>query len=176
MGKVAVGGRWEEALVFQPSPVGPAGLVEHLGTSEEVACEAFFGAAFFGMRVHGPAPARFVRAFVDAMSGAADGAEFFTAVEGLGVALETGFGFAEVGAEGAWTTVGPFRIERPCDVDVDVLWERLVASPVGRDRTHDKAVEFTFSGGITHWFALPVSTEGVLVRDKLEAALRTFCA
>src|SRR5690606_18938348 len=59
MGKVAVGGRWEEALVFQPSPVGPAGLVEHLGTSEEVACEAFFGAAFFGMRVHGPAPARF---------------------------------------------------------------------------------------------------------------------
>lgn len=176
MGKVAVGGRWEQALVFRPSQLSTKQLEDQLGASEEVACEAFFGSAFFGMRVHGPDPARFVKAFADAMGGAADGPEFFTAVEGLGAALETGFGFAEVGAEGAWNTVGPFRIERPCDVDFEVLWRDLTTSPVGRDRTHDKAVEFTFSGGITHWFALPVSTEGVLVRDKLEAALRTFCA
>jgi hypothetical protein len=175
-GKVAVGGRWEDALVLQAGELNAAvDLVRHLGGAEEVACEAFFGTAFFGVRNHGPDVAQFVRAFAAAMDPAADGAAFFTRVRDLGVALETQFAFAELGAEGAWNSVGPFRIQDPCGADLDVLWQHLTASPVGRDTTHDKALEFTFAGGLSHWFALPVSDAGVLSRHLVEDALRSFC-
>lgn len=176
-GKFAVAGRWEESVTFQPSRFPSEAQVRaHLGESQEVACEAFFGSAFFGVRTYGPDVARFVTAFADAMGTAPDGAAFFTSMADIGVVLETGFAFAELGAEGAWASVGPLRIDNPCTVDVADLWAQILASPVGRDTTHPKALEFTYTGGLTHWFALPVSDGVTMSRDKVVDALRAYCA
>jgi len=178
LGKLAIGGRWEQAVVFRPAQFeSESEVLAHLGQSAEVACEAFFGSAFFGVRRYGHDLARFVVAFADAMGSAASGSEFFEAVADLGVALETNFRFAELGAEGAWDSVGPFRIDDPwsASVNTDALWRDLVASPVGQDTHHDKALEFTYAGGATHWLALPVSDSGRISRRQVEAALRTLC-
>lgn len=177
-GKLAVGGQWEQAVVFQPADVSLRDIEELLGPCEEVACEAFFGSAFFGVRTHGPDVTGFVVAFVHAMRSAASGPAFFETVRALGVVLETQFQFAELGAEGAWNSVGPLRIGDPCEAlsDTNSLWRAVTASPVGRDRLHDKALEFTFAGGAAHWLALPVSDAHVVARTRLEDALRAFCA
>ncbi len=176
-GKLAVAGRWEDAVTFHPSMSGwQEQIPDLLAGAEEVACEAFFGSAFFGVRSHGPDPVRFVMSFAEAMRQAADGPAFFAAIEGMGVNLEQDFAFAELGAEGAWQSVGPLRIAEPCTIDVPALWEQLLVSRVGRDTTHAKALEFTFTGGLTHWFALPVSDDAALSRDMLVDALRTYCA
>jgi hypothetical protein len=178
LGKLAMDGNWERAVVFHRSQFTSESEVRaYLGQSDEVACEAFFGSAFFGVRVYGPDLARFVVAFADAMGSATSGSEFFQAVEELGVALGTDFRFAELGAEGAWNSVGPFRINDPWAAlaDTDALWRDLAASPAGRDTHHDKALEFTYAGGATHWLALPVSDAGVISRGMLEESLRTLC-
>jgi hypothetical protein len=83
-----------------------------------------------------------------------------------------GSGSRRSGRRARGTAVGPFRIQNaPATSTSRCCGRDLTTSPVGRDRTHDKAVEFTYSGGVTHWFALPVSAEGVLVRHKLEDRL-----
>ncbi len=174
LGKLAMGGRWEDAVVCRPGQRALTDSLVHLGESGEVACEAFFGQAFFGVRKHGTGLAGFVQAFAQAMQ-ASDGPEFFAAVEELGVVLSAQFEFAELGAEGAWSSVGPLRITDPCGVGPEILWARFEASAAGRDTTHDKALEFTFSGGLPHWLALPVSHAGVLSRDLVDAALGSFC-
>ena len=143
-GKVAVDGLWEEAITFLPG-----GVPDVRGGN--VACEAFWGKAFFGLRT--PEVARFSAAMTQP--------DFFAAIErefGLGGE----FAFAEIGAEGAWLSVGAFRVERALD------WAALEASPVWLDTTHDKALEFSFDGG-RYWFALPLGR--VLDRDRVEEAL-----
>jgi hypothetical protein len=176
LGKFAVAGRWEEAVTFRPSQSPSEAQVRaHLGESQEVACEAFFGSAFFGVRTYGPDVAPFVTTFADAMGAAPDGPAFFASMAEIGVDLGTGFAFAELGAEGAWASVGPLRITDPCTVDVSDLWAQILVSPVGRDTTHGKALEFTFTGGFTHWFALPVSDGAIMSRDKVVEALRAYC-
>ncbi len=176
--KVATGGHWERAVVFQPGQMpSEAEVLERFGSPEEVACEAFFGQAFFGVRKHGPDVAGFVVAFTDALASAGSGQDFFRSMAGMGIILETGFQFAEIGAEGAWNSVGAFRIMDPCAAlkHIDSVWREIAAAPVGQDTAHNKAVEFTFAAGATHWLALPVSESGVLARAPLEEALRTFC-
>lgn len=146
-GKVAVDGVWEEAITFLPGEV--PGI-----RGENVACEAFFGKAFFGLRT--PDVARFSAAMTQP--------DFFAAIErefGLGGE----FAFAEIGAEGAWRSVGAFRIQGAID------WPALQAAPVWSDTTHDKALEFSFDGG-RFWFALPLGR--VLDRDRVEEALRAL--
>lgn len=177
VGKLAIGGRWEQAVTFRPSDLRRRDVEEFLGEHEEIACEAFFGSAFFGVRTHRPDAAEFVIAFARAMRSAASGSAFFEAVRDLGVDLEATFQFAELGAEGAWSSVGPLRIQDPCQAlcDTDALWDEVRSSPVGRDLLHDKALEFTFSGGRFHWFALPVSDQHVMSRARLEDALQAFC-
>jgi hypothetical protein len=176
-GKLAIGGLWEQALTFRPSDLTPQDVEELLGEHEEIACEAFFGSAFFGVRTHRTDAVEFVVAFAQSMRSVASGSAFFEAVRDLGVDLEAGFRFAELGAEGAWRSVGPLRIVDPCAAlcDAESLWHEVMSSPVGRDRLHDKALEFTFSGGKVHWFALPVSDQHVMSRRRLEDALRAFC-
>ncbi len=176
--KVAIGGEWERAAVFRPDRMpSQAEVLEQFGSCEEVACEAFFGEAFFGVRKHGPDVPRFLAEFANAVASAKAGQDFFQSMGRLGVVLETDFQFAEIGAEGAWNSVGAFRILDPC-VSLEhssTLWREVAATAVGSDVVHNKAVEFTFAGGATHWLALPVSDSGVLVRAQLEQALRTFC-
>lgn len=173
-GKLAVGGRWEQAVVFQPSGfAGPDDVRSHLGGSEEVACEAFFGQAFFGVRVYGPRIADFVVSFARAMG--SGGPAFFRAMSDLGVVLEEDFRFAELGAEGAWDSVGPLHIDDPCAADPDVLWADVMDSRIGQDRRYDKALEFTYAGGLAHWLALPVSEAGTISQVMVQEALQAFC-
>ncbi|MBK6764639.1 MAG: hypothetical protein IPG68_15855 [Micrococcales bacterium] len=164
-GKLAVAGEWECAVGFRPGEVPDLG-----GISDEVACEAFFGDAFFGVRRRGPVAAleAFVTAFTGAMAAAADGPSFFTAVRtDLGIPLRETFLFAELGAEGAWHSMGAVRLDMP------VVWEKITATPVWQDTTHAKAVEFCYDNGddTTHWFALPVSRDGRMVPALLSQAL-----
>jgi len=164
-GKLAVDGQWERAVGFRPGELPDLGRI-----TGEVACEAFFGEAFFGVRRRGPVAVleAFVAAFTGAMAAAADGDAFFATVRtDLGIALREKFLFAELGAEGAWRSVGAIRIDPP------VVWERITASPLWRDTAYAKAIEFCYDNGdgTTHWFALPVSQGTRIVPEMLLRAL-----
>lgn len=135
------------------------------GSARDVACEAFFGEAFFGVRFVGPDPATSVTSFAHALAGP----DFFPAVvRDLGLPLAQRFTYAEVGAEGAWRSVGAFRIADPAHPD----WAVLMGSPVWHDTRHNKALEFSFDNGdgTTHWFALPLGRE--LTRTRVAEVLR----
>ncbi len=181
LGKMAVGGEWERAEVFQPGGFTSEDEVKrYLGSKDEIACEAFFGDAFFGARKRGTPEEllRFVLEFNLALALSANGRDFFRRVaERPGIPVGSGFLFAEVGAVDAWKSVGPFRIEDPCAAlkRFEDLLNRLEHSPAGREREHPKAVEFAFDGcGCEHWIALPVSEGPLIVPSMLKDALRMF--
>lgn len=166
-GKLAVAGRWEEAIRFEPGepPAGPFG--------DEVACEAFFGKAFFGVRRRGTAGelAEFVTAFAEAMRGPG----FFRHLEAMGIPLRQRFLYAEIGAEGAWNSIGAFRVGDPdvALVEFEDMWEDLKESPVYQDRVYDKALEYVYDNGdgTTHWYAVPLSKDGRLLYARLVSML-----
>lgn len=145
----------------------------------DIACEAFFGDAFFGIRQYGTPDQleAFVNLFVVAVTNANSGPDLFGRLaHELDFDLAGEFLYCELGAEGAWRSVGPLRIEKPCEAlrDRDVLWARIAESQVGQDTQHPKALEFSFSNtgdASTHWFALPVSRGTHTDRDLLELAL-----
>ena len=141
-GKVAVAGVWEEAVTFAPGEVPEV-------RCDDVAAEAFWGKAFFGMRT----------ADLAWFSHAMTEPDFFAVIDPDVRELA----FMEIGAEGAWRSVGAFRFTGEPD------WEALAASPVWQDTTHDKALEFAYDGGRC-WFALPLGRR--LERARVEAALR----
>ena len=102
--------------------------------------------------------------------------EFLSSEEVLGIPLARDFRFAEVGAEGAWNSVGPFRIDDPAAAlaGFEEMWQELTNAAVGRDLEHDKALEFSYANGdgSTHWIALPVSDQHKrLDRGMVAAAL-----
>lgn len=181
-GKVAAAGKWEAAVTFRPGEfVTEADALDYLGDGCEVACEAFFGEAFFGIRLQGESVevARDLATFAQAMSMAPAGADLFAVVgQGLNVALGRDFRYAELGAEGAWNSVGAFRILDPAAAvaGFDEVWDAVLATEVGREASHAKALEFTFDNGrgdgTTHWFAVPVSRGTALERAAVHAALR----
>lgn len=157
-GKVAFGGEWEKALRVERGQLcsGPEAAVV-VGSARELACEAFFGKAFIGVRRHG-SPAHLSQclvAFGRALSDARDGSDY---LRRIGVPSLKKFLFAELGAEGAWTSVGALRVDATTDVAT------VFASSVGVDAVHDKALELTYDigGGDTCWFAWPVSKDGLL--------------
>ena len=165
-GQFAKDGAWEHAWSF-PSDALPdeIALRTYLGPATEVAFEAFFGDAFFGVRLSGPPPA--IRAFADqclqAICAAAQGESFMAA---LGQRLHFGpsrkkISFAEVGAVNAWRSVGAFRIpdSHLALSDFESLWAALESSQVGQDTQHRKAIEFAFDHPLAHWFGIPVSTQ-----------------
>lgn len=182
-GKLAVSGQWEQAVVFSPGDFGTEPEVrELLRDDHDVACEAFFGEAFFGVRRRGLVHdlALFVVTFAKALGSARSGGEFFTAIsDGLGIPLARDFEFAELGAEGAWGSVGPLRIDDPgmALAHMDRTWGELRSSAVGSQREYSLALEFSFDNGdgTAHWFALPVSHDGRIARGAVEDALRYFC-
>lgn len=181
LGKMAAGGEWERAEVFQPGCfISEEEVKKYLGKKDEIACEAFFCDAFFGARKRGTPEelVRFVLDFNRALASSANGRDFFRRVaERPGIPVGSGFLFAEVGAVDAWKSVGPFRIEDPCAAleHFKELLSKLERSAAGREREHPKAVEFAFGGGCEHWIALPVSEGPVIVPSMLEDALRKWC-
>lgn len=169
-GKLAVAGRWEDAIGFLPGepPAGSFG--------DEVACEAFFGQAFFGVRRRGTAEelTEFVRSFAEAMQGPG----FFRRLEEMGIPLRQRFLYAEIGAEGAWNSIGAYRVPDP-DVallEFEELWEDLKESAVYEDRAHEKALEYVYDNGdgTTHWYAVPLSKDRRLLYAKLVSALGSW--
>lgn len=182
LGKLAFDGVWEQAVVFRPGELlDEQEAVGVVGQSGDIACEAFFGAAFFGVRRTGPSEelARFVVSFTRVLTATSGGAEFFAGVtEVLGIPLAQRFSHAELGAEGAWRSVGPFRIEDPAAAlaNLDEVWRKLQAAPVGREAVRDKALEFSYDNGdgTTHWFGFPVSDDGLIVRSLVAEALQDF--
>lgn len=167
-GKIALDGVWEEAVTFAPGELLTGADVRRvIGAAEDVACEAFFGEAFFGVRFLGPDPAASVTSFAHAL---AAGGDFFSALPDI--PLAAAFEFAEIGAEGAWNSVGPYRLAQLSASDA--LWAELQTTSLWDDTVHEKALEFSYANGdgSTHWFALPVSRNGRIERIMLEDALR----
>lgn len=180
-GQFAKGGAWESAWSFLAGrPPTSSELDAFLAGSGEVAFEAFFGGAFFGVRWTGPvAEVRDrSRACVAAWEAAVDGADFFSRLSHLTGLRGWGreVAFAEVGAVNAWRSVGAFRAPEPAQAlrDFDGLWEALQRTPLAAEAAHPKAVELACKVPVPHWFALPVSS---LVspfewrRDRLRQAL-----
>ncbi len=168
LGKLAVDGCWEEAVAFAPGELTSAAEVEALvGDATDVACEAFFGQAFFGTRQTSDG-VDFVLWFARALARPG----FFEEV-GQRFPLGRDFEYAELGAEGAWRSVGAYRLG-----DLDRLWDDLQEHPVWLDTTHEKALEFSYANGdgTTHWFALPVSEGGRISWPMVQAALWEFTA
>ena len=180
LGKMAAGGEWECAEVFQPGGfTSDDEVMRYLGSKDEIACEAFFGDAFFGARRRGTPEEllHFVLDFNRTLASSESGRDFFRRIaERPGIPVGSGFLFAEVGAVDAWKSVGPFRIEDPCAAleHFEELLGDLERSSTGREREHLKAVEFAFGGGCEHWIALPVSEGPLIVPSMLKDALRMF--
>lgn len=184
IGKLALDGAWEDAVVLRPGwPVDDRTADDWIGGRHDVACEAFFGKAFFGVRHLGGQRelTGFVKTFAAVLGAARTGSDFFTGIgDALGLPLAHDFLFAELGAEGGWRTVGPLRVADPAAAlaGFDKWWTLAEKSPVGQDIDHDKALEFSYANGdgTEHWFALPVSQSGVIDRAAVRAALLDFCA
>lgn len=164
-GQLAINGEWDRALRFdRGEALSESALRAYLGTGNEVALEAFFGDAFFGLRQVGTTEhlVQLVHSFAKATSMCNSGQEFFAQVECIfNLRLAGTLEFAEIGAVDAWKNVGAFRIEDPASASANFekLWEQLKTAPVYLNRTHPKAIEFAFDNGdgTTHWFATPVS-------------------
>lgn len=183
LGQFAKGGQWETAWAFGIDALPSSEQVRnYLDGATEVAFEAFFDFAFFGIRLRGMTQETARRAFecVAAFKNSVDGASFFADLSRR-LELDTlgrDVAFGEVGAVNAWRSVGPFRIDRLCDFSerFDVLWRSLGASSVGRDVLHRKAIEFAYDAPVPHWFALPVSLPEApfqLDSDSLREAARS---
>lgn len=174
-------GVWEEAWSF-PSDRLPSllELENYLANRTEIAFEAFFGRAFFGVRLSGTRP-EVKASSIQCLKAASAQALFFdTFRHELGCpVLGQKPDFAEVGCINAWRSVGAFRISlpQPCASEFELLWDLIEGSPVGRVTDHAKAIEFAFKQPLEHWFGLPVSVEGgpnrvskTLLRQTIEHA------
>jgi hypothetical protein len=155
-------GAWEQAFAVDPQVPDAQALARYLDGAGEIAFEAFFGEAFFGVRRTGSAAevAAFAQACVRALPD--DGGSPFLSrlAQAIGVpAADARCVLAEVGCVNAWRSVGsvgapfPFATAR----DTEAFIARVAASPVWSDTTHAKAIEFGFEAPLPHWIALPVS-------------------
>jgi hypothetical protein len=180
--KIAFDGEWEKAQIFERGALKNKEDARVLVAGQcEVACEAFFGDAFFGVRRRGVPDelVTFVWVFASRMANAKTGHIFFEHLtRELNIPIAQKFKFAEVGAVDAWKSVGPFEIKNPLYAlhNWDQFMTSLRASAVWREQEHVKAVEFAFDNGdgTTHWFALPVSDGALILPEKLEGALREY--
>jgi hypothetical protein len=162
-GQFAKAGAWETAWSFQAdNPPADAAVIAYLGDCTELAFEAFFGQAFFGLRLAGtPAQVQdFAFEGLAALRASRDGS-FFAQVRqrfqlpSAGAALA----FTELGCVNAWKSVGAVRFDDPqaAAAAFDDTWRRVQASPLSRDTRHVKALEYAFEAPLAHWFGVPVS-------------------
>ena len=183
LGKMAAGGEWERAEVFQPGGfTSEAEVKRYLGSKDEIACEAFFGDAFFGARKRGTAEAllRFVLDFNRALASSANGRDFFRRVaERPGIPVGNATSSSPKSAlwtHGRASARSASKTPAPHWRHFEELLSKtgtLTRRP--RTREHLKAVEFAFGGGgCEHWIALPVSEGPLIVPSMLEDALRRW--
>lgn len=186
-GQLAVNGEWETATVLKPGALwGLAQAKKYLGNRTEMAFEAFFNGAFFGIRHTGnPADlAQLIVQYASALHVSKDGREFFNAIPGARIVhLSEHFVFSEIGAVNAWGSVSPHRILDPtaCLSKFQANWKTMGVTPVGKNITYRKAMEFVFENGDdgTHWFAFPVSSSTppfALEKEKVMKVLKTYSA
>ena len=157
-------GVWEQAWSFPGNrPPSLTALDGYLENRTELAFEAFFGRAFFGVRLSGTACE--VKAFsLQCLKAISAQASFFdTLRHELGCpVLGQKPDFAEIGCVNAWRSIGAFRMTElpPTASEFELLWSLICDSPVGRDTGHAKAIEFAFKDPLEHWFGIPISFEG----------------
>lgn len=181
-GKIAVDGKWEEAIVYLPGQLeDKINIFEYVKNRNEVACEAFFGKSFFGMRKQGSESdlANFIFEFSKSIEISQDASGFFDQVSKfIDFQIAEKFLFAEVGAVDAWNNIGAYKIVDPVKElsSLDQLLVNLSKSNVGIDHLHDKAIEFAYANGdgTTHWVALSVSQNNDISELKLEEILNFY--
>ena len=166
-GQFAKAGSWETAWSFEADhPPADAALIAYLDGCTELAFEAFFGHAFFGLQLAGT-PAQ-VQAFafeglaaLRASGGGSGGGSFFAQMrQRFRLPLEGAApAFTELGCVNAWKSIGAVRFDDPqaAAAAFDDTWRRVQASPLARDTRHVKALEYAFEAPLAHWFGVPVS-------------------
>ena len=150
----AKAGAWETAWSFDANePPTDEAVVAYLDHCNELAFEAFFGPAFFGMRLVGTAAQ--VQAFaLDSLaalrasleprepieppaSAEARGQSLFTQMRRRFQLPIPGapVSFAELGCVNAWKSIGSVRFEDPqaAATAFDDTWRHVQASPLARD-------------------------------------------
>lgn len=164
MCQFAKDGLWEQAWSFPGDcPPSLTELDDYLENRTELAFEAFFGRAFFGVRLSGTAFE--VKAFsLQCLEALSAKASFFdTLRREIGCpSLGQKPDFAEIGCVNAWRSIGALRMTElpPTASEFELLWSQICNSPVGRDTNHPKAIEFAFKNPLEHWFGIPISVEG----------------
>ncbi len=185
LGQLAVNGEWERAVAFEPGRFCELEEARrYLGSRREVAFEAFFDDAFFGIRHTGESEnlSQIIVNYSRAISSSGNGYEFFKIIsQDSAICLAQKFKHAEIGAVNAWNSVGAFLIADPIASlsDFDEMWKNISLAPVSHNTTHRKAIEFAFDNGdgTTHWFAFPISTDAPpfeIEMDKLKNALEVY--
>ena len=173
----AKAGAWETAWSFDATqPPADDAVIAYVDGCTELAFEAFFGPAFFGVRLVGT-PAQ-VRAFaLDSLaalraslepserieppaSAEARDQSFFTQMRRRFQLPNPGapLSFAELGCVNAWSSIGAVRFDDPqaAAIAFDDTWRQVQASPLARDTRHLKALEYAYESPLAHWFGVPV--------------------
>lgn len=163
LGQFAKAGSWETAWSFDvDNPPAEAAVITYLDSCTELAFEAFFGPAFFGLRFIGT-PAQ-VQAFafegLAALRASRDGSFFAQMRQRFQLPLAGAApAFTELGCVNAWKSIGTVRFDNPqaAAAAFDDTWRQVQASPLSRDTRHVKALEYAFEAPLAHWFGVPVS-------------------
>jgi hypothetical protein len=158
----AKGGSWETAWSFDADhPPTDAAVVAYLDHCTELAFEAFFGQAFFGVRLVGTAAQ--VQAFalegLRALGASRHGGFFAQMQQRFQLPVPGApLAFTELGCVNAWQSIGTLRFDDPqaAAAHFDDTWRQVQASPLARDTRHAKALEYAHSAPLAHWFGVPV--------------------
>jgi hypothetical protein len=162
-GQFAQAGAWESAWSFgAEAPPSDTALIAYLDGCTELAFEAFFGHAFFGLRLAGtPAQVQaFARESLAALRASRDGSFFAQVRQRFKLPLAGAApAFTELGCVNAWKSIGTVRFDDPqaAAAAFDDTWRRVQDSPLARDTHHVKALEYAFEAPLAHWFGVPVS-------------------
>ena len=159
----AKAGSWESAWSFDADhPPTGAAVIAYLDHCTELAFEAFFGHAFFGVRMVGTPEQIEAFAFegLRALSASRRGGFFEQMQQRFQLPVrDAPLAFSELGCVNAWQSIGTVRIDDPQAAAgaFDDTWRAVQASPLSRDTCHVKALEFAFDAPLAHWFGVPVS-------------------
>jgi hypothetical protein len=186
-GAFAKKGAWESAWIFSSSKTpSPAEIAKYIGNSNEVAFEAFFKDAFFGVRMSGETSSieKFALTAVNYLCSAKDGVNLFQLMEQSGyVSNRSIIQYTEIGAVFEWKSVGSYKMDVPQQalLNWNDWWPELTSSRVGLNKTQHKAIEFAYNGPLPLWFGLPISSieppytlSEQLLREALETAIDEY--
>lgn len=187
LGQLAFDGQWENAIEFMPGRFCSLDEVkQYLGDRKEVAFEAFFEDAFFGIRHVGSSEmlANQILKYASSILSAANGEEFFNIIsESNSFKLAKNFKLAEIGAVNAWKSVAAIAISDPIESlsTLEDTFNQINETEVGQNNTHSKAIEFAFDNadGTSHWFAFPISMKMApysLQIEKLKFAFESYAS